>query len=333
MVIVVSYFTAYLEQLHAENRVSQSYRFAEGTARNMISGIRTWYTFCVYFNLQPLPATPVSVVPFLELMAITVSYDHIKHLLHSVKFLHEARGLEYPEHNFDIVTTLHGLKRKLASTPHQALPLTPSILRTMYSKLDMGKLRDKALWSSYLITFFCLFRKSNSVPKSGSKINLKRTLLRRDIVIDEASDMIYVNVTFSKTNHFGNKNIVIPIPGNSDPALGPVRHLRDLFAAVDCPGDSPAFTYGEKKFITYSSFTTNLKKLLAMSGYNPALYSGHSFRRGGATFLYRLGASILQIQISGDWVSQCFARYLHVTEEERLIVQNMVSKAISSGNA
>ena len=196
-------------QLNEDNLVSQSYRFAEGTAKNMISGIRTWYTFCMYFGMQPLPATQQSIVPFLELMSLSVSYDHIKHLLQSVKFLHEARGLEYPEHNFDIVTTLHGLKRKLSRTPHQALPLTPAILRSLYNRLDMAKIKDKALWCSYLITFFCLFRKSNSVPKSASKIDLKKTLLRRHIVVDEDANIVYVNVTFSKTIQFGSKNIII----------------------------------------------------------------------------------------------------------------------------
>jgi integrase len=269
----------------------------------------------------------------MELMAITVSYEHIKHLLHAVKFLHEARGLVFPEHDFDIVTTLHGLKRKLARVPHQALPITPEILRALFQKLDKNSLKDKALWCSYLITFYCLFRKSNSVPKSLSKLNLKRTLLRKHILIDVASNIVYVNVTFSKTNQFGNKNIVIPIPGNSDPALDPVRHLSELFSLVKCSEDAPAFSYGVNKFISYSLFTNMLKKLLSSSGYNPALFSGHSFRRGGATFLYRLGASILQIQVSGDWVSQCFARYLHVSEEERFHVQNLISAAISSGAA
>ena len=327
------FFAAFLCELRAENRVSQSYRFAEGSAKNIISGIRTWFTFCYYFNINPLPATSESIVPFMELMAITVSYDHIKHLLHAVKFLHEAKGLLYPDHNFDIVTTLHGLKRKLARVPHQALPITPQILRELYGQLDMRNLKEKALWCSYLITFFCLFRKSNSVPKSLSKINLKKTLLRKHILVDEEANIVYVNVTFSKTNQFGNRNIVIPIPGNTDPALDPVRHLRDLFSAVNCSEESPAFSFGVNKFISYSSFTNMLKKLLSASGYNPALFSGHSFRRGGATFLYKLGASILQIQISGDWVSQCFARYLHVSEEERLHVQNLISEAISTRSA
>ena len=278
-----------------------------------------------------MPATPGTVVPFLELMALTVSYGHLKHLISSIKFYHQAQGYLFPEHDFDIQNTLHGLKRRLARTPNQALPLTPAILRAMFRKLDMRILKDRATWCSYLITFYCLFRKANSVPKSSTKVDLKRTLLRRNIKVDEASNTVFVYVSFSKTMHFGNRYLIIPIPGNSDEAMDPVRHLRALFSAVDCQPDSPAFSYSTGRFITYSMFTTRLKSLLGQAGYDPSAYSGHSFRRGGATLLYKLGASILQIQLSGDWSSQCFARYLHISVDDRLEIQQLVANSISAG--
>ena len=149
-------FSVFLDQLRRENRISQAHRFAKGTAQNMVSGIRTWFTYCVFFNLCPLPATEKTVIPFLELMAISVTYNHLKHLMSAIKFYHQTKGLEFPEHNFDIVNTLHGLKRKLLHTPHQALPLTPTILRAMYSYLDMSKEKDLAIWCSYLVSFYCL---------------------------------------------------------------------------------------------------------------------------------------------------------------------------------
>ena len=323
--------SVYLAQLEEKNLESQSYRFAKGTAQNMLSGIRTWFMYCVFFNQPILPSTSSTVVPFLELMSLTATYLHLKHLLSAVKFYHLAKGVSFPEHDFDIENTLHGLKRKLSHTPHQALPLTPGILRDLFRKLDMSSVKDRALWCSYLVTFYCLFRKSNSVPKSAKNIDLRRTLLRRHVHVDTASNMVYIHVTFAKTIQFGNRDLVIPIPGNSDPALDPVRHLQKLFSKVPCSPDAPAFSYAASQFITYSNFTTCLKKLLGLTGYNPRDYSGHSFRRGGASFLFRLGASILQIQASGDWSSQCFVRYLHVSEEERLRVQQLVAKAISSG--
>ena len=162
-----------------------------------------------------------------------------------------------------------------------------------------------------------------------NNVDLTRTLLRRHIRI--VQDTVFVHCTFSMTIQFGQRDLVIPIPGNSNPGMDPVRHLRALFSTVDCSLNAPAFTHGPNQFITHSSFTTRLKKLLTDAGYAPSLYSGHSFRRGGATLLYRLGATILQIQASGDWASQCFVRYLHVSAEDREAVQLLVSDAISGG--
>ena len=137
--------------------ISQSHRFAPGTAQNMISGVRTWFYFCVFYGLHYCPASPGDLVLFLELMAITVTYNHLKHLLSSIKFYHKALNRQFPEFDFDVVNTLQGIKRRQSHTPHQALPLTPDIMRDMYSHLDMSKVKDRALWCSYLITFYCLF--------------------------------------------------------------------------------------------------------------------------------------------------------------------------------
>ena len=317
--------------MRTENVVSQSYRFTKGTAQNMVSGIRTWLTFCVYYNLEYLPATAGTLVPFLQLMSLTVTYGHLKHLMSAIKFYHQAKNVAFPEHDFDVNNTLHGLKRELSHTVFQALPLTPAIMRGMFAHLDMSKPKDLSLWCSYLVTFYCLFRKSNSVPKSGKTFNVKRLLMRKHIRVDKDNNMVYVHVTFSKTIHFGQRDLVIPIPGNEDAAMDPVRHLDALFSRCPCPAESPAFSFSKDKCITYAGFTTSLKQLLKKAGYDPSQYSGHSFRRGGATLLYKLGATILQIQASGDWSSQCFARYLHVSEEERLQVQTLVANAISSG--
>ena len=252
--------------------MSQSHRFVKGTAQNMVSGIRTWFTFCVYYNLPHLPATSDSLVPFLQLMSITVKYDHLKHLMSAVKFYHQARNVQFPEHDFDVNNTLHGLKRELSHTVFQALPLTPSILRGMFVHLDMTKPKDLSLWCSYLVTFYCLFRKSNSVPKSGKNFDVNRTLLRKHIRVDSANNMVFVRVTFSKTIQFGQRELVIPIPGNEDEALDPVRHLRALFSMCPSPAESPAFSYSKALCITYTGFTTSLKQLLRKAGYDPCLY-------------------------------------------------------------
>ena len=137
-------------------------------------------------------------------------------------------------------------------------------------------------------------------------------------------------IGFSKTNQFGRKDLVIPIPGNQDSALDPVRHLHTLFNRVAASPDAPAFSFSATSSINYNSFTRRLKSLLTMAGYNAELYSGHSFRRGGATFLYSCGGTALMVQASGDWASQCFTRYLHLSFSERLKSQFLISQGITA---
>ena len=118
-----------LEHLGANNILTQGFRFAALTVRNNISNIRTFFYFCTYFSLAALPASPETLCYFAELMALTVSFGHIKNILSSVKYLHAAYNLEYPSNDFGLDATLQGLKRKLAKTPFQVLPITPDILR------------------------------------------------------------------------------------------------------------------------------------------------------------------------------------------------------------
>ena len=315
--------------LRQMNRITQSFRYAKGSAANIVSGIRQFLYFTLYFFLPILPTSVDTLVCFLEFMSITSSYEHLKHLLFSVKFLHEAYDLPFPVNSFSLDTTLQGLKRKLAKVSFQVLPITPSILRSIFSLLDLQKNEDLALWCSFLVSFYGLLRKKNTVPENHN-FETRKVLTRQNFRIDLVDYKVYIYVGFSKTNQFGQRDLVLPIPGNQDPALDLVRHLHDLFTRVTCPPTSPAFTYGPGTFITYSKFTRRLKNLLTAAGYCADQYSGHSFRRGGASFLHACGGTALQVQSAGDWSSSCFTRYLFLSTQGRLEAQLLMSRAINS---
>ena len=152
--------------MRLQNRVTQGFKYTKESAANVVSAIRQWLFFTVYFLLPILPATVDSIICYLEFMARSSSFGHLKHLLSSLKFLHLALGHKFPEGDFIIDMTMQGLKRKLACVPFQVLPISPKILRDMYRHLNMSKPEDLALWCSFLVSFYGLLRKSNAVPKS-----------------------------------------------------------------------------------------------------------------------------------------------------------------------
>ena len=108
---------------------------------------------------------------------------------------------------------------------------------------------------------------------------------------------------------------VTPLVPGVIPAFNPVTHYEKLILENPVPGKYPAFSFLEKgkiKCVSHKSFTTYLKQLLSKIGLNPDDWSGHSFRRSGASLLYRLGFDPLTIQACGDWSSDTFLRYLEV---------------------
>ena len=248
----------------------------------MVSAIRQWLYFTTFFSLKSLPATSDSLICFCEFLARSSSFQHIKHCIHAVQFLHESLDVDFPCRSFQLDMTLQGLKRRLARVAFQVLPITPVILRAMYRHLDMQKTHDLALWCAFLVSFYGLLRKKSVVPRAGP-VDPKQVLVRRNFTIHMETRTVYIYLGFSKTNQFGARDLVIPILANSDPALDPFRHLQSLFSRVQASPSCPAFSYAPGKYVTYNSFTTRLKAILTKAGYPASQYSGHSFRRGGAT--------------------------------------------------
>ena len=156
-----------------------------------------------------------------------------------------------------------------------------------------------------------------------------KELSRRKVCILDDDGVVLIYSNFSKTNQFMSRDSVIPLVQNNVRALDVVFHLKQLFS-VDIADEKPAFSYienGHLRCITYDYFSKRLKSLLRLSGYSPELYSGHSFRRGGATLLFQLNCDPLDIQAMGDWASDTYLKYLGLSLDQRLHAQQLMCSA------
>lgn len=264
---------------------TQGFLFAPGTRNNIKSHIRQYILFCCKFGRKILPADRDTLVAFFELFSLTANYEHLKNVYSSIKFLHKALNQTFLEDEFQVNTVLQSLKRKIARVPFQVLPITPKILCDLYNHIDVNIPSDLALWSSFLVAFYCLFRKANVAPKDLTKFDSIKELSRKKIKILEDENVVLLYSNWSKTNQFMNRDSVIPLCQNSVRALDPVFHIKKLFSENDIPSSYPAFSFlknGSINCVTYVQFTTRLKALLDLAGYSPQLYSGHSMRLGGS---------------------------------------------------
>ena len=109
----VSEFQLILNSAHR----TQGFLFAPRTKKNIKSHIRQFVLFCVKYNRVVVPAEKDTLVAFFELFSLTASYDHLKNIYSSLKFLHKALNVEFIEDDFQVNTVLQSIKRKLARVP------------------------------------------------------------------------------------------------------------------------------------------------------------------------------------------------------------------------
>ena len=308
----------------AENTMSQYY--TKRSKQNVLSHLRQLSIFCIAFNEPFLPVSRNALLGFIELMSRTSAFDHIQNVLASIRFLHKCTEKVFSGDSFEFEVLLRGLKRKLAKPAKQALPITPEILILMYQFVDINNPAELAHWTSFIFALRLLYRKSSIAPVSFPKFDPKTGFSREKALMTGDTVLVYQN--HSKTNQFMSSTRIVPLVPTSIKALDPVFHYSKLVSEHVMPGNFPAFSFyaaGIVKCVTHQSFTTFLKLLLVKIGLNPDDWSGHSFRRGGASLLYRLGIDPLTIQACGDWSTDTFLRYLEVNFDRLWSAQNTMA--------
>ena len=306
--------------------------YAEGTRKNMRVHWKAFLLFCTFFNLLPLPASLETICLFIQFLSRSFkSVESIKNYVSGVCTLHLFLGHAFPSlDEFGIKLLYRGIARDKAHLPRRALPITPQILLEIKSFLNMNDANDASVWCLFLFAFYCMARKSNLVPDSSLKFNKQKQLSRGRIEL--TGDLMVVNFRWSKTNQFGNRVLKIPMVRNPQSSLCPVAAYDNMCKLVPASGDSPAFLYKDRKGltpITYSIFQRFIKDLIRKSGRNPADYSSHSFRRGGATFSFRSQVPSEMIKLIGDWASDAYFIYLEFSLEDKIAIARKLAKSIN----
>ena len=145
---------------------------------------------------------------------------------------------------------------------------------------------------------------------------------------------LFVNVHWTKTIQFGQRELVVPICSIPGSRLCPVQAYKRLVHFVQAPSSAPAFGYFDinSKFVplTYKVFVLQFRKWLMSIGVTDVFrYCSPSFRRGGATFAFQCGVDANLIKAQGDWHSDCYLNYIKLDVKDKLVTTRLMSKGIS----
>lgn len=323
-----------LAGLRHEVRQSKRAAFAEGTRLNMRTQLRAYLLFCLHFKLRPFPASLDTICCFAQFLARSfISVSSITNYIQLVKSLHELMEYNFPHFNQPhLKLVLKGLTKKKAYKPRQALPVTPSILRDLFQVMDLSRPLDAVLWCAFLLGFFLFARKSNLVPPSCGKYSARKHLSRGDIKLAQEGLMVQIN--WSKTIQAGERVLLIPLVAIPGSRLCPQAAFINMCRVSPADSSAPAFLVRSGtgvRTLTHASFTKHFRRLLKLAGHKPGGFSGHSFRRGGASFALKAGVSGELLRVHGDWKSLAYLKYLEVPLQERFRVSRCMAEVISLG--
>ena len=275
--------------------------------------IRTFLTFTSYFGLTPLPASLQTTLVYLQFLSRSFSTSQsIRNYLNGVKFLHSMVGLNFPHlDHFLVKLTLRGLARIIDTPPKHAKPMTSAILLSFLPYLNLSIPLHATLWAAFLVAFFTFARLSNIVPDSTDSFDITKQFARADFI--SHPDHLLVLFKWSKTNQFHSHVTPVPLSALPGSPLCPVVAFDRMVRLVPAPKLAPAFcllTQPERLPLSRGLFLKSLASLILRTGLSPKGFTGHSFRRGGATCAFGAGVPGELIKQHGQWRSDAYLRYL-----------------------
>lgn len=328
--------TPAISQLYGEAVSLEAQALAESTAKKYAMYEVHWVRFLLVFGLMAFVFAPSEAVLLLYVAFLSRSqqYGSVKNSLKGVQRLLTARGWSsHISQCWRVQQALVGLRR-LGKGVSRKLPITPFILFKVLAVLDVTRDMHVMVFTSMLLAFAAFLRKANVCAASTSITHVQRALLRQDVQVDLQQYCLLVTLRFMKNAQFKEAVHTVVVAGLRGHPLDPVFWWSEYVARVPAPPSAAAFgsvSEGVYVPLTHSVFVAWVKKLIRHAGIENSGFSGHSFRRGAASFSFLCGLPEALIKDLGAWRSQVYQVYLDLPLSQRLAVHRRWFSAMASG--
>ena len=319
-----------LSSLRRDMRRSARQAFAQKSWSNLRTQFNAYFMFCLHFHLVPLPADLDTICLYTQFLSRSfVSPQAIRNYVNGVKFLHIITGHAYDFSNNRILQlVLKGIEKGLSHMPVRATPISPHILKAVARAISLHSPEDVTCLCASVLLFLLMARAGNVFYHMEH--GKPRGLSRSHVVFSRHA--ILVTFTHTKTITFGSRVLQIPLLAVPDSLLCPVAIFRRMVQLTPAAPSQPlfvTFSGGQLAPLSKISFLAHFRSLLVRAGVSsPSAFSCHSFRRGGASWAFRVGVPGEIIQIYGDWASDCYKRYLDISLDTRFVLARAVRDSL-----
>jgi hypothetical protein len=197
--------------------------------------------------------------------------------------------------------------------PHTAtrLPITNDILLKIRPHMKLDTYEGKVMWAAFTFAHSCLMRCGEFTTRSPKDKNYLPLAAWK---WENGAKHGTVTLPHSKTSKQPVDIFVFANGSDTCPVVAMTKYMSSrIKRRYSIRLDSPLFAMEDGTPLTRKALTNTLRNaLVAARVPNAELYKGHSFRRGGATSLARVGVADSVIKTVGRWKSHAYQLYVDI---------------------
>ncbi len=280
------------------------------TTRRTYLGAYQQFTWWLKANNVPqvIPPLQETLVLYVVDKSSSLKFASLRKHLAAVQYFSGEAGFEEILRTMKVLKrVLTGIKRTLGDTRLPKIPITPQLL-LKFSRADVR------YWAMACCALFGLLR-IGELLDSSTKVQM-------------FTDHMILRIEKSKTDPFRHgADVVIGSLPHSE--ICPLKAMH-LWLQVRGPGGQSGrlFDYADSK-VSRPGFVRWIKQNCTRLGLDSSQYSGHSFRRGGASVLANSGVSDVLIKTAGRWESEAYQLYC---ELDSTILKTLSRRMVDSEN-
>ncbi|SPO24216.1 uncharacterized protein UTRI_03484 [Ustilago trichophora] len=288
-----------------------------GNTRSRSSAVCNDYlASCARGLALPFPATATTLVEWCaHHHGRNRSYGLLKRNLATLKSWHIDLGLDTSAFDSErLARVARGYKRVVGvPAPAAKLPITLPLLRQLVQALHVvcPLQHDRRMYRAAFCLAFACFLRAGEFTWEAQGAPSSLTVGSVSFATDRSFATVFL--PSSKTDPFRTGATLtapaVPLSTCAVAALATICHGRHPSA--------PLFTLDGGLPFSRQAFSSMLRRCLAHCGIEASAYSGHSFRRGAATWAASNGVDDDTIRALGRWRSDCFRRYIDKPATER----------------
>ena len=306
---------------------SQINSLSEGTKANITTHFRTYVLFCLFFKLPVLPIVETNLLRFTQYISRNFKApSSVKNYVYGLQTLCFVKNWSFPDLKHSQFRMLFkGIARNLSHTPSRAHPMSPQLLLNLSEKMDFSSPYHTSMWAVMVCGFYLFCRLSNLLPQFKN-FDKSKQLTRSDVFM--AQDAVVFQIKWSKVVQTKERVIQTPLKAIPGSILCPKAALVNVCRVSKASSTDHLFAYrGDAGIttITRSEFISFLRQKLSECGIKSSKFSGHSLRRGGATWAFSCGVPTELIKSHGDWRSDAYLLYLQFSLNDKLATTTSMS--------